>query len=293
MNTWEDNSDNIGEPAKKKACTDASVSQKTGTSLKFLSWNVNSIKRVLERKQLINLVVQENPDFLCLQETKLTEDRIPGAFLLPQYHKYFCCCETKRGYSGTALFSKTAPIAVYKDFEGAYPEHHKSGRLIVAEYENFYVASIYVPNSGDKLKNLEYRLHSWDPDFRRYVVELQTKKPVILLGDFNVAHEEIDVYAPDRLRSKAGFVASEREHFSQFLKETNTIDTFRYLYPRQTQAYTFWEYKTGGRIRNQGWRIDYCLISCSLVERLMDSFILDKVQGSDHCPVGIRLLWSA
>ncbi|EME27464.1 Exodeoxyribonuclease [Galdieria sulphuraria] len=294
INDTEDPSDPLS-PTKKKNCTqldsitENSPKKDTETLLKFLSWNVNSLKRVLERKQLVNLVSQEDPDFICLQETKLTEDKVPGAFLLPQYKKFFNCCETKRGYSGTALFSKMAPIAVLKDFEGVYSEHNKTGRLIVAEYENFYVASVYVPNSGDKLKNLEYRVHSWDPSFCSYICELQMKKPIVLLGDLNVAHQDIDVYAPERLGSKAGFVQSERNNFSKFLEETKMVDSFRYLYPHRKEAYSFWDYKTGGRLRNQGWRIDYCLLSSSLVSNLVDAFILDKIEGSDHCPIGIQM----
>ncbi|GJQ14558.1 hypothetical protein GpartN1_g6349.t1 [Galdieria partita] len=290
----EDSSETLS-PSKKKTCTDFDSfpenPNKDGsrTRLKFLSWNVNSLKRVLERKQLVNLVSQEDPDFFCLQETKLTQDKVPGAFLLPQYKKFFNCCEIKRGYSGTALFSKMAPISVMKDFEGVYSEHNKSGRLIVAEYDNFYVANVYVPNSGDKLKNLEYRLHSWDTDFCSYICELQMKKPVVLLGDLNVAHQEIDVYDPEHLSSKAGFVNSERNHFSKFLRETKMIDSFRYLYPHRTEAYSFWDYKTGARLRNHGWRIDYGLISSSLISNLVDAFIIDKIEGSDHCPIGIVL----
>eukprot|EP00871_Galdieria_phlegrea_P005211 jgi/Galph1/5691/GphlegSOOS_G4388.1 len=251
---------------------------------KFISWNVNSIKRVLERKQLVHLVSQENPDFMGLQETKLTSDRIPGAFLLPQYKKIWNCCEQKRGYSGTALFSKEEALSIKRDFKGVYSAHEKSGRLIVAEYHPFYVVNVYVPNSGENLKNLDYRTNIWDRDFRCYINQLQSHKPVVLMGDLNVAHEPIDVYAPDKLANRAGFVLKERENFSLFLKETQMIDTFRYLYPEQKDAYSYWDYKTGGRMLHHGWRIDYCLISSSLLPQLVDSFILDKVEGSDHCP---------
>ncbi|EIE20819.1 hypothetical protein COCSUDRAFT_18358, partial [Coccomyxa subellipsoidea C-169] len=238
--------------------------------------------------QLIN---SEDADILCLQETKLKDSDVaacekllrPG---LQDWHFYFNNSIAKKGYSGVAVLSRAKPLSVTNGL--GKEDHDQEGRVITAEYPSFYVVNVYVPNSGEGLKRLEYRVGSWDVAFADYLAGLGAKKPVILTGDLNCAHQEIDIHDPKRNLKSAGFTEEERKSFSAQLLQRGFKDTFREKYP-DVVGYTYWNYRTGARVRNRGWRLDYFLVSEALAERVHDIFHLPDVQGSDHCPVGLVL----
>ena len=223
-------------------------------------------------------------DFFCLQETKLQEGQIE--LDLPGYESYWCYAE-KKGYSGTAIFTKHTPLSV--SYNLGIPEHDTEGRTVTLEYEDFYLVCVYTPNSQDELKRLDYRM-SWEDAFREYLRGLDKVKPVIVCGDMNVAHEEIDLKNPATNHGNPGFSDEEREKFTELL-EAGFSDSFRTLYPDRTDAYSWWSYRAGARARNVGWRIDYFVVSDRLMEKVRDSYILPEVMGSDHCPVGLDVLW--
>ncbi len=250
--------------------------------MKLVSWNVNGLRAVLG-KGLEEFVRSHKPDVLCLQETRLGSDGPPDVLpTLP--HKHYNDGE-RRGYSGTAIFSRTAPLRISRGI--GKRKHDGEGRVIAAEFEDFTLVNAYVPNAGqDSLGRLEYRVQ-WDRDFRLYLTRLTQSKPVVLCGDLNVAHEEIDLARPGPNRGHAGFTDEERAGFSRLL-EAGFLDTFRCLHP-EGGRYSWWSYQGGARRKNIGWRIDYFLISQTLRPRLKDAFILNEVMGSDHCPVGITL----
>ena len=223
-------------------------------------------------------------DFVCLQETKLQEGQI--SLDLPGYESYWCYAE-KKGYSGTAIFTRRTPLSV--SYNLGIPEHDSEGRVITLEYEDFYLVCVYTPNSQDGLRRLDYRM-SWEDDFRDYLCELDKSKPVIVCGDMNVAHEEIDLKNPATNHFNPGFSDEEREKFTELL-DAGFIDTFRSLYPDRTDAYSWWSYRAAARQRNVGWRIDYFVVSERLRGNIKDAYILPEVMGSDHCPVGLDMLW--
>ena len=249
--------------------------------MKLISWNVNGIRACL-KKGFMDFFEQEDADIFCLQETKIQEEQIP--FELEGYYQYWNFAE-KKGYSGTAVFSKKEPLNVIYGL--GIEEHDQEGRVITLELEDFYLLTVYTPNSQRGLARLEYRMN-WEDEFLKFLKNLEKSKPVILCGDLNVAHTEIDLKNPKTNRKNAGFSDEERAKFSRLL-ENGFIDTFRYFYPDKTGAYTWWSYMFNARANNAGWRIDYFCVSEVLKDKLQDAMIYSDVLGSDHCPVGLKI----
>lgn len=248
--------------------------------MKLISWNVNGL-RACVGKGFFEFLEREQPDMMCLQETKLQPEQAPE---VEGYYDYWNSAE-KKGYSGTAIFSKTEPIAVTYDI--SIDVHDHEGRVITAEYPEFYLVTVYVPNSQDGLKRLDYRM-TWEDDFRAYLQALDQKKPVIVCGDMNVAHKEIDLKNPKTNRKNAGFTDEERAKMTELLG-AGFVDTFRHFYPEVEGVYSWWSYRFKAREKNAGWRIDYFLVSERFIDRVKDARILTDVFGSDHCPVVIEL----
>lgn len=251
-------------------------------SQKFISWNVNGLRACVGKGTFYEFLKQENPDAICLQETKLQEGQI--TMNLPGYHQYWNYAE-KKGYSGTAMFVKKEPLSV--SYGIGIPEHDHEGRVITLEYPDYYLITVYVPNSKQQLERLDYRM-TWEDDFLAYVKNLEKNKPVIWCGDLNVAHEEIDIKNPQSNHHNAGFTDEERAKMTKVLSSGFT-DTFRYFYPDKKDIYSWWSYRFHAREHNAGWRIDYFICSNSLVPRLKDAMIYTDVTGSDHCPVGLLI----
>lgn len=247
--------------------------------MKLISWNVNGIRACVQ-KGFLDFFKEVNPDIFCIQESKLQEGQID--LQLDGYHQYWNYAE-KKGYSGTAIFTKQKPISVSYGIN--IEEHDKEGRVIALEFEDFYMITCYTPNSQQELARLEYRM-KWEDDFKNYIMELDKIKPVILCGDLNVAHKEIDLKNPKSNTKNAGFTPEEREKFTKFL-ESGFIDTFRYFYPDKEGAYSWWSYRFNARKNNAGWRIDYFVVSERLKDRLESANIHTEVMGSDHCPVEV------
>lgn len=249
--------------------------------MKLVSWNVNGLRAVL-RKNFMEFLEDCSPDVLCLQETKCRAEDVdqlwPGG-----YTTWFHSAE-KKGYSGTAIFTKKRPLATTTGI--GKKEHDSEGRVLTAEYQDFYLVNVYVPNAQDELRRLEYR-QKWDRAFLNYLRKLEKTKPVITCGDFNVAHKEIDLARPKANVKNAGFSPEERAGFDRFVK-AGFIDTFR-EFETGPDHYSWWSFRAGARERNVGWRIDYFLVSQGLRRRLKNAFIMPEVHGSDHCPVGIEL----
>ncbi|MBE6963851.1 MAG: exodeoxyribonuclease III [Ruminococcaceae bacterium] len=249
--------------------------------MKFVSWNVNGLRACLN-KGFLDFCAAADADFICLQETKMRPEQ--AEFDLPGYHRFWNSAD-KAGYSGTAIFTKHAPLNVTYDFGDDV--HRHEGRIITAEYESFYLVCCYTPNSQDELKRLDYRM-AWEDDLRAYLMELDAKKPVIYCGDLNVAHQEIDIKNPKANRRSAGFTDEEREKMTQLLASGFT-DTFRHLHPEETGRYSWWSYRFNARKNNAGWRIDYFIVSDRLRERITTADIYSEIMGSDHCPVMLEL----
>lgn len=248
---------------------------------KMISWNVNGLRACLG-KGFLEYLKETDADIFCIQESKLQEGQVD--LELPGYHQYWNYAE-KKGYSGTAMFMKEEPIAV--TYGLGIEEHDHEGRVITAEFPEYYVVTCYTPNSQDGLKRLDYRMQ-WEDAFRAYLKALETKKPVIFCGDLNVAHQEIDLKNPKTNRKNAGFSDEERAKFTELL-EAGFVDTFRYFYPDQEGIYSWWSYRFSARAKNAGWRIDYFCVSESLKDRLVDAKIHTEVLGSDHCPVELDI----
>ncbi len=248
---------------------------------KLISWNVNGL-RACVTKGFMDFFNDADADVFCLQETKLQEGQIN--LELPGYYKYWNYAE-KKGYSGTALFTKDKPLSV--TYGIGIEEHDKEGRVITAEYDNCYVVTCYTPNSQNELKRLDYRM-KWEDDFRAYLQNLEQTKPVILCGDLNVAHTEIDLKNPKTNRKNAGFTDEERNKMSQLL-DSGFIDTFRYFNPDATGIYSWWSYRFKAREKNAGWRIDYFITSKSLESSLVGADIHTQILGSDHCPIELTI----
>ena len=247
----------------------------------FISWNVNGLRACLD-KGFLDFFNTIDADFFCLQETKLQPEQI--ALELPGYHLFWNSAE-KKGYSGTAVFSKYQPIAV--NYGIGIDQHDHEGRVITLEMDDFFLVNVYTPNAQAELARLDYRMQ-WDDDFRQYLTTLNEQKPVILCGDLNVAHQEIDLKNPKTNRRNAGFTDEERQKFTKLL-DTGFIDTYRYLNPEVTGVYSWWSYRFKAREKNAGWRIDYFLLSQKLKDNLIDAQIYTDILGSDHCPVGLVL----
>ena len=248
---------------------------------RLISWNVNGL-RACVGKGFLDYFKEADADVFCIQESKLQEGQIE--LEMSGYHQYWNYAE-KKGYSGTAMFTKEEPLAV--NYGLGIEEHDHEGRVITAEFPEYYVVTCYTPNSQDGLARLDYRMH-WEEDFLAYLKRLEEKKPVIFCGDLNVAHKEIDLKNPKTNRKNAGFTDEEREKFTNLL-DAGFIDTFRYFYPDQEGIYSWWSYRFSARAKNAGWRIDYFCVSESLKEKLEDAKIHTEVMGSDHCPVELVL----
>lgn len=249
--------------------------------MKFISWNVNGL-RACVGKGFAESFKQLDADFFCLQETKMQEGQLDLNF--EGYTSYWNYAE-KKGYSGTAIFTKHQPISV--SYGLGIEEHDHEGRVITLEMQDFYLITVYTPNSQDGLRRLDYRM-TWEDDFLGYIKRLDEKKPVIVCGDLNVAHEEIDLKNPKSNRKNAGFTDEEREKMTKWLNSGFT-DTFRYFYPEQKDIYSWWSYRFKAREKNAGWRIDYFIVSNRLQERLDNAKIHTEIYGSDHCPVELTL----
>ncbi|EIM7181294.1 exodeoxyribonuclease III [Listeria monocytogenes] len=249
--------------------------------MKLISWNVNGLRAAV-KKGFLEYFEEVDADIFCLQETKLQEGQIE--LDLPAYKDYWNYA-VKKGYSGTAIFTKVEPLSV--QYGLGVPEHDTEGRVITLEFEEFFMVTVYTPNSQAELKRLDYRM-TFEDAILEYVKNLDKTKPVVLCGDLNVAHEEIDLKNPKTNRKNAGFSDEERAKFSAFL-DAGFIDSFRYFYPDLTDAYSWWSYRMNARARNTGWRIDYFVLSERLKDKLVDAKIHADVLGSDHCPVELEL----
>ena len=253
--------------------------------MKLVSWNVNGLRAVIT-KGFKDFFDKVDADIFCLQETKMQEEQIDDKIkeIFKQYNCYWNSAE-KKGYSGTAIFSKKKPIDV--KYGIGIEEHDKEGRVITLEFDKFYMVNCYTPNSKRELERLEYR-QIWEDEFRKYLLKLNETKPVILCGDLNVAHKEIDLKNPKTNRRNAGFTDEERNKMTELL-EAGFTDSFRYLYPDKAEMYSWWSYMFKAREKNAGWRIDYFIVSKSIEEKIKESYIFTEVMGSDHCPVGLDI----
>ena len=249
--------------------------------MKFISWNVNGIRACVQ-KGFLDFFQEADADIYCIQETKMQEGQLD--LELPGYHQYWNYA-VRKGYSGTAIFTKKEPVSV--QYGIGIEEHDQEGRVITLEFEDFYFVTVYTPNSQSELARLDYRMQ-WETDFLAYLKRLEEKKPVVFCGDLNVAAEEIDLKNPKTNRKNAGFTDEERDKF-RTLKAAGFIDTFRYFYPDQEGIYSWWSYRFSARKKNAGWRIDYFVVSEALKDRLEDAKILTEVMGSDHCPVELDM----
>ena len=249
--------------------------------MKLISWNVNGLRAAMT-KGFMDAFNELDADMFCLQETKLQPEQIE--MVLPGYEQYWNSA-VKKGYSGTAIFTRVKPLSVVNGI--GIEEHDQEGRVITAEYDNFYLVTCYTPNSQRELARLDYRM-TWEDAFRSYLLELDKKKPVILCGDLNVAHNEIDLKNPKTNRKNAGFSDEEREKMTELLGAGFT-DTFRFLYPDAVDAYSWWSYMGKARDRNVGWRIDYFVTSQSLNDAIVEAKIHSQILGSDHCPVELEI----
>lgn len=249
--------------------------------MKLISWNVNGI-RACVGKGFLEFFKEADADIFCIQESKMQEGQLE--LDLPGYYQYWNYAE-KKGYSGTAIFTKKKPLSEARGI--GIEEHDKEGRVITLEFEKFYMVTVYTPNSQNELARLDYRM-AWEDAFLVYLKRLEETKPVIVCGDMNVAHKEIDLKNPKTNRKNAGFTDEERKKFS-ILLENGFVDTFRYFYPEQEGIYSWWSYRFKAREKNAGWRIDYFLVSEVLKDRLQDAKILTDIMGSDHCPVELDI----
>ncbi|HHV29857.1 exodeoxyribonuclease III [Acetivibrio mesophilus] len=248
---------------------------------KLISWNVNGLRACIN-KGFLDYFKNVNADIFCIQESKLQQGQIELEF--EGYHQYWNYAE-KKGYSGTAVFTRLEPISV--EYGIGIDEHDKEGRVITLEFDSYYLVNVYTPNAKRELERLDYRM-KWEDDFRNYLIGIKGKKPVIVCGDMNVAHKEIDLKNPSSNRRNAGFTDEEREKFTELL-DAGFIDTFRFFYPDKKDAYTWWSYMFNARSRNAGWRIDYFCVSQELKECLVSASIHNEVLGSDHCPVELEI----
>ncbi|MFI3324962.1 MAG: exodeoxyribonuclease III [Clostridia bacterium] len=247
--------------------------------MKIISWNVNGLRACI-KKGFFDFLKEENPDIICLQETKMQKEQ--ADFKVEGYYEYWYSAE-KKGYSGTAVFSKIEPISVKYGIN--LEEHSHEGRVITAEYEDFYLVCVYTPNAKAELARIDYRM-TFEDDLRAYLNKLKETKPVALCGDLNVAHKPIDLKNPKTNIGNPGYSYEERGKMTELL-ESGFVDSFRHFYPDLEFAYSWWSYRANARANNTGWRIDYFVVSENFVGKLKDSFILPQILGSDHCPVGI------
>ena len=260
--------------------------------MKIIAWNINGIKSMVKKEYLINLINDEDPDIFCLGETKIScpflnvKEELNNK-LKEKYYNYWSPCKIKAGYSGTAIFTKEEPLNVIFGLNIDNIEYDDEGRVITCEFDKYYIIHVYTPNSGEALKRLNYRVDIWDIMFTKFLNKLQKNKPIILCGDLNVAHKEIDLKNPKKNLKTAGFTLEERNSFDSILNETKMIDTFRFLNPLEIK-YSYWSYRFKSRIKNIGWRIDYFLVSKNLLKKVIKSDILN-ILGSDHAPIILEI----
>ena len=254
-------------------------------NLHFVSWNVNGIRAII-KKEFMESVKAMNPDVLCLQETKAAEDEVKSSLeIMKGYFVYVNSSKARKGYSGTAIISKTEPINVTYDI--GQDDFDQEGRVITAEYEKYFLVTVYTPNAGEGLARLDYR-EAWDKEFNQYLAWLGKRKPVVVCGDFNVAHQEIDLSRPkENYNKSAGYTQREIDGFTRLL-DSGFTDTFRKFYPKEAK-YTYWSFVISGREKNIGWRIDHFLTDKRLTPTVKDALIYDQYHGSDHCPVGVKI----
>ena len=250
--------------------------------MKILCWNVNGIRAVL-KKNFLEVLAEHSPDILCVQETKANPSQVGDVFP-PEYKAYWNSAE-KKGYSGTLILTRQTPLRVMTGI--GLEEHDTEGRVVTLEFDDFFLTTVYTPNSKNELQRLDYRTRKWDVAFLDHMIELDRQKPVIFCGDLNVSHKEIDLARPKANRQNAGFTDEERAGFDHILA-AGFFDSFR-AFNEQPGQYSWWSYRAGARANNVGWRLDYCCVSEKLRERVTDAFILPGITGSDHCPVGIEL----
>jgi exodeoxyribonuclease-3 len=264
--------------------------------MKIIAFNVNSLRNIIKKNDLVNMIENEDPTILCMSETKLTcpiidtqkimEEKVKG-----YKYRYYSTCSEKGGYAGTAIFSKKEPKNI---FYGLYDKNYQDfnldteGRVITLEFKKFFLVHVYTPNSGIALQRLHYRTTVWDPAFKKWLLYLQKKKPIIVCGDLNVANEEIDLKNPKSNRKTAGFTDEERDSFKTLLEDVELIDTYRYKYPTK-EEYSYWTYRMNARAKNVGWRIDYFLVSKNIINKVKKSKILTEVMGSDHAPIKLNI----
>jgi exodeoxyribonuclease III len=254
-------------------------------SLHLVNWNVNGIRAIIKKDFILDVKAM-NPDILCLQETKGSEEDVKSALeLMPDYKSFVNSSKARKGYSGTAILTKTEPLQVTYDI--GVEEYDQEGRVITAEYLTFFLVTVYTPNSGEELSRLDYR-QKWDREFAGYVKWLGQRKPVIICGDLNVAHQPIDIARPkENYNVSAGYTQIEIDGFTNLL-DMGFVDSFRQFYPGEVK-YTYWNYVTNARAKNTGWRIDYFLVASSLASKMKEAMIYNEYMGSDHCPVGLRI----
>jgi len=257
----------------------------------IVAWNVNSIRALVKKFDLNDFLEKNKVNIFCMGETKLScpdlvvqkelKEKIKGF-----RYRFYSTCTRKKGYSGTAIWSKKKPLNVMYGL--GIDDLDNEGRVITLEFKGFYLVHVYTPNSGEALARLNYRVKTWDNEFRKFIKKLNIKKQVIVCGDLNCAYQEIDIHSPNTNRKSAGFTDEERQSFGKLLKDINLLDTFRYFNPDKI-LYSYWNYRTKARSKNKGWRIDYFLVSSKLIKKIKKSLILDKVMGSDHAPIMLVL----
>lgn len=259
--------------------------------VKLIAWNINGIRAMMKKNDLFELIKKENPNVICFGETKiscpfLNTEEILKKKIKGYKYRYWSPCLSKNGYSGTAIFSKKKPLNVKYGMD--VEELDQEGRLITLEYDNYYLVHVYTPNSGQALARLDYRVKKWDVEFRKYIKKLNNLKNVIVCGDLNVAHQEIDISNPKGNKRNSGFTDEERNSFTKLLSDTNLIDTYRHFNTEKIE-YSFWTYLHNARKKNKGWRIDYFLVSKKIINKVIKSEILTDVMGSDHAPVMLKI----
>ena len=264
------------------------------TKYKIIAWNVNSIRSLIDKINLDDYLKKEKPQIFCMSETKLSCPDLIAKDTLRQRiksfkYRFYSTCSAKKGYSGTAIFSKKKPLSHFYGIDNI--KHDNEGRVITLEFNEFYLVHVYTPNSGQVLQRLEYRVNEWDPAFWRYVEKLNKKKPVIVCGDLNCARYEIDLHNPKGNLRSAGFTIEERNSFNKYIEKLNLIDTFREQHPDEKNHYTYWSYRFQSRKKNNGWRIDYFLISKNIENNMRKAKIHKDIEGSDHAPIELNLLF--
>ena len=261
------------------------------TKFKIIAWNVNSVRAMTKKEDLDEFLKKEKPHVFCMSETKLSCPDLVVRQNLQKIvkgyrYRYYSTCTARKGYSGTAIWSKKKPISVNYGINKS--EHDKEGRVITLEFKDFYLVHVYTPNSGQVLQRLKYRVDKWDPTFWKYVEKLQKGKSVIVCGDLNCARYEIDIHSPKTNLKSAGFTIEERNSFNKYIEKLKLVDTFRELHPEEGH-YSFWSYRRQSRIKNKGWRIDYFLVSEKIKNKVKKSFILKDKMGSDHAPIALEM----